>query len=802
MGMGRIVAQCGGLANRTMRYLAMGSPPPTQRDPETSSSRWNGRLARGLGHVGPSCRWFRSRPTGSLLWMGKTPIRRSLVASLVLFGNLVLTAPAAQAAVSALPAGFTDTPVASGMTNPTAMAFAPDGRLFVAQQGGALRVIKNGSLVATPFMTLTVDQSGERGLLGVAFDPDFPINQYVYVYYTATSPAVHNRVSRFTANGDVVVPGSEVVLLNLPNLSATNHNGGAIHFGPDGKLYVAVGENAVSSNSQSLANPLGKLLRINRDGSIPTDNPFYGSTSGINRSIWARGLRNPFTFAFQSSTGRLFINDVGQSTWEEINDGVAGSNYGWPVSEGPTSTAGQRGPLFVYGHGNGPVAGCAIAGGAFYNPVAPQFPASYIGSYFFADLCGNAIYRIQPANGYALSTFATGLDQPVDLQVGPDGNLYYLARGGGGVVGRIAYPTSPPAAVDTTFVAIDPVRVLDSRFGTGLPGAFAVGVPRTWPVAGVAGLPADAVAVTGNVTVTAQTGAGWVTVSPTPTTNASPSTVNFPLGEDRANNVTIALGPAGSLSAVYASSPGRTAQLIFDVTGYFLASNAGATYRPLGPVRSLDTRAANGLPGMFATDVPRTWQVAGRDGIPADAVAVSGNVTVTGQSSAGWVAVTPDQVVSPATSTLNFPAVDTRANGLTVALGSGGTLSAVYHGNSGGSTHLVFDVTGYYLADLAGARFVPLVPGRVLDTRVVTGLAGPFVTGTPRVLTLVPGSAVPSTATAITGNLTVVNARSAGWVAMTELPTASPGTSTLNFPAADTRANGITAPLSSPERSP
>ena len=191
------------------------------------------------------------------------------------------------------------------------MAFAPDGRLFVAQQGGALRVIKNGSLLATPFLTVTVNSSGERGLLGVAFDPDFPINQYVYVYYTATTPAIHNRVSRFTANGDVVVPGSEVVILDLPNLSATNHNGGAIHFGPDGKLYVAVGENAVPSNSQTLANPLGKLLRINRDGSIPTDNPFYGSTSGINRSIWALGLRNPFTFAFQSSTGRLFINDVG-----------------------------------------------------------------------------------------------------------------------------------------------------------------------------------------------------------------------------------------------------------------------------------------------------------------------------------------------------------------------------------------------------------------------------------------------------------------------------------------------------------
>ena len=178
-------------------------------------------------------------------------------------------------------------------------------------------------------------------------------------------------------------------------------------------------------------------------------------------------------------------------------------------------------------------------------------------------------------------------------------------------------------------------------------------------------------------------------------------------------------------------------------------------------------------------------------------MAVTGNVTVTGQTSRGWVAVTPDPVGSPSTSTLNFPAADTRANGLTVALGSGGTLSAVYHGSPGASTHLVFDVTGYYMADLAGTQFVPLVPVRVLDSRVITGLAGPFVSGTPRVLTLVPGGAIPPTAAAITGNLTVVNARAAGWVALTELPTASPGTSTPNSPVADTRANGITAPLSS-----
>ena len=216
-----------------------------------------------------------------------------------------------------LPPQFAETQRASGLANPTAMAFAPDGRLFVCLQGGQVRVIKNGSLLPTPFLNVTVNSSGERGLLGIAFDPNFATNQFVYVYYTAVTPAIHNRISRFTANGDVAATGSEVVVLELNNLSgATNHNGGAIHFGEDGKLYAAVGDNANGANSQTLANLLGKMLRINADGSIPTDNPFYSQATGQNRAIWAMGLRNPFTFAFQPMTARMFINDVGQTTFE------------------------------------------------------------------------------------------------------------------------------------------------------------------------------------------------------------------------------------------------------------------------------------------------------------------------------------------------------------------------------------------------------------------------------------------------------------------------------------------------------
>ena len=144
---------------------------------------------------------------------------------------LAITSTSTQITSAAtVPSGFTDSVVAGGLTNPTAMALAPDGRIFVCQQGGALRVIKNGALLPTPFLTVTVDSSGERGLLGVAFDPNFVSNQLVYVYYTATTPTIHNRISRFTANGDVALAGSETIVMDLPNLSGgTNHNGGALH---------------------------------------------------------------------------------------------------------------------------------------------------------------------------------------------------------------------------------------------------------------------------------------------------------------------------------------------------------------------------------------------------------------------------------------------------------------------------------------------------------------------------------------------------------------------------------------------
>jgi glucose/arabinose dehydrogenase len=345
-------------------------------------------------------------------------------------GVLLLSLAVASAAGAAgLPPGFTETQVAAGLSSPTAMALAPDGRVFVCQQNGQLRVVKEGELLEEPFLTLPVDSAGERGLLGVAFDPDFAVNSFVYVYYTATGPTVHNRISRFTASGDVAVPGSETVLLDLSDLGSTIHNGGALHFGPDGKLYVAVGENAVPSNAQTLGNLLGKVLRIDKDGTIPDDNPFSTQASGVNRAIWALGLRNPFTFAFQAGTGRMLINDVGANAWEEIDDGVAASNYGWPATEGPTSDPRFRGPLYAYPHAAGV---CAVTGGTFYDPASPQFPAEYEGKYLFSDFCAGWIRTLDPDTG-AVADFASGISFPVDLRVDGEGRLYYLARGSGSV---------------------------------------------------------------------------------------------------------------------------------------------------------------------------------------------------------------------------------------------------------------------------------------------------------------------------------------------------------------------------------
>jgi glucose/arabinose dehydrogenase len=378
--------------------------------------------------------------------------------------------------LATLPANFSEAAVATGLSSATAMEVSPQGKIFITEQAGTMEVWQDGARRQANFFanallptynpstdTGLIDNRGERGLLGVTFDPDYATNRFVYVYYTyavnpdgntSTATTIRNRVSRFTADasGELAVAGTEQVILELDNLSgATNHNGGAIHFGPDGKLYVAVGDNAAGANAQTLANRHGKMLRINKDGSIPTDNPFFTTAAGANRAIWALGLRNPFTFSFQPGTGRMHVNDVGQNTWEEINVGAPGANFGWATTEGDFNQATYPNftrPFYAYSHGGGTFQGYAITGGAFYNPASPGanlFPASYQGDYFFADYVNNWINVID-LNSREVTRFATGANGTVDLRVTDDGALLYLSRGSNSVF-RVVYTANQAPSI-------------------------------------------------------------------------------------------------------------------------------------------------------------------------------------------------------------------------------------------------------------------------------------------------------------------------------------------------------------------
>lgn len=371
------------------------------------------------------------------------PWHRHMLTIVTVAATLV-AAPAAQAAP--LPSGFSQNQIAS-LAGISDLAAAPDGRVFVSQQSGQIRIVKNGALLPRPFVTVPVHLENELGLKGIELDPQFTTNRYIYVVYTARGTVPHNRVSRFTAVGDVAQAGSERVLFELGLMRHVMHTGGDLHVSKDGKLLVSTGSNLLADGApQRIDNLYGKLLRINRDGTIPTDNPFYSRATGANRAIWALGLRNPFKFAVQPGTGKVFIGDVGERRFEEINLGIRGANYGWPLAEGPSTNPRFTDPLFFYSHSPGRLAGCAIVGSAFYNPAIMNFPASYRGDFFFADYCARWIATRDSVTG-AVRKFATAVGdastRPVDVLVTRDGSLYYATRGPtaahGGALWRIRH---------------------------------------------------------------------------------------------------------------------------------------------------------------------------------------------------------------------------------------------------------------------------------------------------------------------------------------------------------------------------
>jgi glucose/arabinose dehydrogenase len=532
-----------------------------------------------------------------------SPRRRALLSVLTVFAL-------GQPILAAVPAGFTDALV-TAVGLPTAMAFTPDGRLLITQQTGSLRVFQGGALLAAPalsFGTSAICTNSERGLLGIAVDPAFATNHRIYLYYTFKRPdtVCVNRVSRFVLpDSNVVDPASETVLLDNMQSTAGNHNGGDLHFGKDGFLYVSIGDGGCDYASPSSCGGsndasrdenmlLGKILRITADGGIPAGNPFQGAgTARCNatggtapgsrcQETFSWGLRNPFRFAFDPNvTGsRFFINDVGQSAWEEIDLGQSGTDFGWNCREGrhtnntsgPCSPApaGMVDPIFEYSHSaNVPgtsVGGCgSITGGAFVpNGLWP----GYDGAYLFADFNCGAIFSLADSGASGNATaFATGLggSSAVTMIFGPFGGsqaLYYTTYAGGGQVRRISRNVRDDGPLD--FFTVPPCRAVDTR-GANAP-ALAAGSSRTFTLAGLCGIPSTAKAVAVNVTVV-PSGSGFLNLHRSDEAGSVTSTLNFQAGVTRSNNAVLALGTGGDVEVLNGAS--GAVQLVIDVVGYF-----------------------------------------------------------------------------------------------------------------------------------------------------------------------------------------------------------------------------------------
>ncbi|MFL5328627.1 MAG: NPCBM/NEW2 domain-containing protein [Gemmataceae bacterium] len=371
----------------------------------------------------------------------------------------------AKVAPSTLPIGFQDTTVFQGVRGPTKQVFTPDGRLFVAEKvTGNVVIIQNGVKFAQPLLTVPVDVYRDHGIVGLALDPNFATNGYLYVYYTKADPANPNtegnaaadRLSRFhisSANPNTTDP-EQVLLDNIIASPHGIHDGGAMAFGADGMLYLGVGEgDNTPADAQDLSKLNGKILRLNvaafnpnnPNSLIPSTNPFVGQANARGE-IFAYGFRNPFSGAMRPGTNQFFINDVGPDIWEEVNVGVPGGNFGWPLFQGVSNDPTLVNPFYTYPHNSS--GGGAVTGGTFY--TATQFPVEYQGQYFFADYVNHFIRTLNPVTGQ-VQDFGTDLGGPVDLAVASDGSLCYANINNGSIhkIQFVGYPNRAPTAVAT-----------------------------------------------------------------------------------------------------------------------------------------------------------------------------------------------------------------------------------------------------------------------------------------------------------------------------------------------------------------
>ncbi len=755
---------------------------------------------------------------------------RALVALLV--ATAVVTLGVDGAAV-AVPPGFTDGAVAS-ISRPTAIEQLPNGRVVVLeQQSGRVRLIDpRSATVLPPALDLAVCASGERGLLGFTHDPHFARNGRVYTYYTRPAPGFPggcvNRVSAFRMSGDRIDPATEQVLIDNISSVNGNHNAGDLEVGNDGYLYVSTGDagrdprgDSGSGGANDAASDLsllnGKILRLDRATGAPAPGNFLlaagrggvrcgsrGNVAATPRTpcaeIFASGLRNPYRFAFDPNTSqtRFFVNDTGQVTFEEVNAGRAGADYGWNRREGPCPQgqtqncsgppAGLTDPIAAYGRGLGQF----ITAGAFVpNGVWPQ---RYDGGYLFADGGSGRIWFRSASGqldyGQPFATVSRGLaDMAFVLE--PDGYALWYTLSGSSQVRRIRFatPTQAPDGPQQFQMLAEPSRAFDSR--EQVPAApLAGGRTRLIDL----GAPAGATAALVNLTAVTPAGQTYVTMWRPRTRRPATSNVNAPDNGVVANSAIVPIAPDGT-ALVHVHS---TAHVVIDVAGFFApASGAVRSGRmvPVTAARLVDTREASSSTNTYSrsrssaiVDTVRA-PVAGRNGVSAttaDSVVLIATAVNGPTARPGYVSVYAGGEGDPGTSNVNLAGPgDRRANLVVAPLGDDGTIAVKLHRVE----HVVLDVVGFFTDARAGAssngRFHPTPPTREVDTRI--GLGFPAL-GAGQTRTLHPAS-VPAGARAVMQNLTTAPSLAPGYLTAFATSSRRPFVSNLNA----TRAGQVRA---------
>ena len=756
----------------------------------------------------------------------------SIVVPVVSYG-----APTVSAA--AVPGGFTDVQVATPGAS-TGIVGLPDGTVVVLAQSGSVRLIRSDVMLPTPALTMGLSpcNGGERGLLGVAVDPNFKANGYIYLYFThpATAPGgCVNRASRFTMTGDAIDPNSEVVLVDNISSNAGNHNGGDLEIGGDGYLYISVGDAGADPRADSSPNDAaqdvslinGKILRVVPSTGDPAPgNPISGPGTASCRvrgntastpttqcqELYAWGLRNPFRFAFDPNTGpdRFFINDVGQSTHEEIDVGGIGLNYGWPIREGfcplgvpapcaPADPAsGFTDPITDYPRTVGQV----ITASAFI--PNGHWPAQFDGGYLFADAgSGNMFLRRADGSIDYNAPFASGVGGIADMAFITTGDsiaLYYTLTGG--TVRKITTPPTtftPPGALAFTAAPVG-TRVLDTRTPAAGAKPMRAGTTR-YQLMGVN--PAVTKAVLVNFAFVGPSTPGYLTAWAGRSGRPLASNLNAAPGEVVANSAVVPVDASGGI-LLYAFS---TADVVIDVLGYFNVAPAAVSagrFVAVPPTRIADTRDPLSATNEFTRGVGPVFPfvrvpVAGRGGLPAAAQMDAAVLVVTAvthpDNGGGYLTAQPGGApFAGASSNLNTSGLgDIRANLVVVPVAADGTVD--FHTLS--IPDVVVDVAGYFTSSAVTAatagRFHVIQPFREVDTRFGVGFGR------------LPGQAsgtidpvsVPANAQAMAHTITIVDNAAAGFV------TPYPGGALPLVSAGNTNAAGqIHAVLSFTQLSP